>query len=644
MEDQGKRLLLAVAIAFGIMLVWTMLFPPEQPEKKPEVSETRGGDGGVEQPGDSPGKAGAGKVAGESGDQTAAPSGDKKPVVEAPTEQVRGEATTVVFGKFDQFKAVLSTHSGALVSWELLGEKYEDREGGLGKQIDLVPTGNDERFPTDDLEVDPYALVVGFDEASDLQIPPQSEWTIERQTDTEVDFGWSSKDLRVVKKYKFIPEDYLLSLTVEVEKISAGEVKQSLVVSTFQYQDPSASTGGRWTRVDRSWRTGCYVGGELETNSASYLERGLKNYRGNVRWAGFTHSYFLAAYSPKPEVDNQLTCLASVVSKDHRGLMRMDLVFGPPKKLGQGDIYGRTVTAYLGPKYLGKLDSISDTVGYTTSFEESIDLGWFAVISRPLLWLLQWLQSIVVNWGVAIILLTVIVKAATLYWTNKSMKSMRAMAILKPEVEKIQKKYPDDKQRQQVEIMGLYKTHKVSPLSGCLPMLLQMPIWFALYRTLMVAAELYQAPFIPGWINDLTAPDPIYVLPIALTGMMFLQAKLSPSVADSTQQKVMMYGMPIMFGVFSFFFPAGLTLYIFTNTCLTAVHHLWMKRSEEAAAPPAAVKGNDEVVDVESTEVVGASGGDEASAQPAGNRPNKGTKSRKRAGQRKRGNKRKRSA
>ena len=164
------------------------------------------------------------------------------------------------------------------------------------------------------------------------------------------------------------------------------------------------------------------------------------------------------------------------------------------------------------------------------------------------------------------------------------MRSMRAMSVLKPEVEKIQKKYKEDRQRQQVEIMALYKAHKVSPLSGCLPMLLQMPIWFALYRTLMVAAELYQAPFVPGWIDDLTSPDPFYVLPIGLTAMMFVQARLSPSVADSTQQKIMMYGLPIMFGVFSFFFPAGLTLYIFTNTCLTAVHHVWMKRTEQSEA------------------------------------------------------------
>ena len=208
--------------------------------------------------------------------------------------------------------------------------------------------------------------------------------------------------------------------------------------------------------------------------------------------------------------------------------------------------------------------------------------GFLAIIARPLLWLLIWFQGIVVNWGVAIVMLTLTVKLATLYWTQKSMVSMREMSKLRPEIEKLQKEHKDDRQRLQQEMMGLYKAHGVNPLSGCLPMLLQMPIWFALYRTLTVAGELYQAPLVPGWIDDLTAPDPLYILPILLTGMMFLQSRFTPSTADSTQQKIMMYGMPLMFGGFSFFFPAGLTLYIFTSTGLTALHHLILRRTDKS--------------------------------------------------------------
>ena len=177
-----------------------------------------------------------------------------------------------------------------------------------------------------------------------------------------------------------------------------------------------------------------------------------------------------------------------------------------------------------------------------------IDLGWFAFIGRPLLWLLQKFQSVVGNWGIAIVLLTIVVKLLTLYWTTQSMRSMKETAALAPQLKALQAKYADDKQRQQAEQMALYKEHGVNPVAGCLPMLLQMPVWIALYRMLANAGELYLQPFIPGWINDLTATDPYYILPGVLFVSMFLQARLQPASVDSTQQKFLQYGMPIMFG------------------------------------------------------------------------------------------------
>src|SRR5450432_2239405 len=148
------------------------------------------------------------------------------------------------------------------------------------------------------------------------------------------------------------------------------------------------------------------------------------------------------------------------------------------------------------------------------------------------------------------------------------MKSMKAMSRLKPEMDKIKLQYANDKTRQQTEMMNLYKRHQVSPFGGCLPMLLQMPVWFALYQTLRSAADLYRAPFM-GWIHDLTAPDPLHIIPVVLTGLMFLQAKLSPAAVDSQQQKMMQYLMPVMFGFMSLVFPAGLAIYMFTNTLLS---------------------------------------------------------------------------
>jgi YidC/Oxa1 family membrane protein insertase len=161
------------------------------------------------------------------------------------------------------------------------------------------------------------------------------------------------------------------------------------------------------------------------------------------------------------------------------------------------------------------------------------------------------------------------------------MRSMKAMAALAPQMKLLQEKYKGDSRRLQAETMALYQKHKVSPIAGCLPIFLQMPIWLALYRMLSSASELYQQPFIPGWISDLTATDPYYVLPFVLLVTMFAQARLTPTTGDSRQQKMLQYGMPLMFGVMAFFFPSGLTLYIFTNTILSAVHSIYMNKYDK---------------------------------------------------------------
>jgi YidC/Oxa1 family membrane protein insertase len=573
MEDQGKRLLLAVVAAFAVMMAWMVLFPPDKPEQAP-TPEQPTGEVTPAAPGEvAPTPDGAPAAPLEPGEVAPAPA------AEPAAPAARGEEEIHAFA-FEEFVARFSTHGGALVDWELQGTKYEDRKSHRSDaQIDLVPHGERE---------DLRPFLIRF-ENSTLSLPEQTEWRVESKTDTEIVFVWSSADLRVEKHYKMFPADYLVQLTVSLTKLSEGPASQQLAISTFGYQDPTASTGGGFTSVKTVWQAACAVEGEVRTWDVKDLSAPQVR-AGQVKWAGVTHSYFFSAMSPRPSTDAVLTCIASRIP-DLPGAMRVDLVFPQRKLSGAGDGYDRTVTAYIGPKYLDKLESISGLVGYDTGFDKAIDLGWFSFIARPLLWLMLWFQGFVVNWGIAIILLTCLVKLATLYWTHKSMKSMKAMAKLKPEIEKIQKKFKDDKQRQQVEIMNMYKAHKVNPLAGCLPMLLQMPIWFALYRMLMAAAELYQAPFIPGWIDDLTSPDPFFILPIALMGMMFLQAKLQPTPASSTQQKVMMYGLPLMFGFFSIFFPSGLTLYIFTNTVLTLFHQMWMNRHEPRPGKATAAVG-----------------------------------------------------
>lgn len=586
MEDQGKRLLLAVAIAFLIMMAWSFLFPPDKPKEEdkptdgaPASGETATGDGTT-----APAPDGAKPAA----DGAAAPAAPEAPPVVA-----RGDATLVTLD-FEHFTAVFTTHGGAVKSWSMKGHRFEDHlHGG---QWDVAPTGKDGFAP--EVKTDLYPLLVNFEPVegqTSYLLPANQAWTIAKQTPTEIHFTLKTAELQMWKEYTILPDDYLIRLEVKVKNISSQAIQQSLRLTSFGWQDASEDTDGGWARIDRAWRAACYVGGELSTNSPGWLkEKGAKQRRGKVGWVGFTHAYFLQAVAidDRDSAYTQSECELSAVEGAPRGTMRADMVLGPPNKLEPGKAFGRTFTAYFGPKYLGKLDAANEVAGHDTGFSESVDLGWFGFIARPLLWLLLFFQGLVGNWGIAIVMLTIVVKLVTLYWTTKSMRSMRAMSRLKPKVEEIQKKYKGDRQKSQVEIMNLYKTHGVNPLSGCLPMVLQMPIWIALYQSLRVAAELFQAPLIPGWIDDLTLPDPYYVMPVLLMVMMFVQSRLTPTTADSTQQKIMQYGLPMMFGVMGFLFPAGLTLYILTNTTLTALHHLWMHRTDPHEEP-AAAKGGD---------------------------------------------------
>jgi YidC/Oxa1 family membrane protein insertase len=409
-------------------------------------------------------------------------------------------------------------------------------------------------------------------------------------------------------------------------------------------------------RTTRQWSVACLANGDLKETALVDLKAPTAE-GGTIQWSGIEHPYFLLASALEPNEQQQMRCESE--PSPTTGVARVALVFAPDN-LAAGQMIKHTVWSYAGPKNLDKLEHADDVAGFKTGFSKSVSLGWFSFIARPLLWLLQMFYGWVGNWGLAIIMLTVLVKLATLYWTTKSMRSMRAMAALKPKMDELQKKYKDDRARQQQEMMALYKAHGVNPLAGCLPMVAQMPIWLALYKMLSNVGELYNAPFIPGWINDLTAKDPYYILGVALVVLMFVQAKLQPKTGDGTQQKIMMYVLPGVFGVMSLFFPSGLTLYILTNTVLTALHSLYMRKWDKSAKLfPAAsavvvpagsqrVRDDDErprgkVIDAEAVEKDDSSDEDDEGDEPEDKKPaaragQKTTPSnRPRRGQRRRG-------
>ncbi len=561
MQDQGKRLLFAVAAALGVMLVWQLVFPAkEDPKPPPGIASGSGSNGAT-------------LVA------TNAPAVLDFGGHEAPAEAARGPEQTLDV-VYPEFTAKFSNYNGTLVSWKLTDPRYEND----ATKGELLP--DRKTYP------DQGAFDVNFTRDSTFHLPLHAEWKGERISGNSVKYTLTTPEFDAEKLFTIEAENYIVRLALKITtRVPEGkEAYETLALASHVFQDPKlADKGASSQSMPRSWHTSSYQDGKVHTTGLTALIKdrteGMVRHEKNIQWSGFEHPYLLVAFAPKPlALTDQFEKFAM---SDDKGLMSSEIVF-PRVALKQGaPPITRDIVGYLGPKNYKDLDRADGVAGFETGFKAPIDMGWFAFIGKPLLWLLLKFQSVVQNWGIAIILLTFIVKGATLYWTTKSTRSMKLMAALGPQMKELQAKYKDDKQRLQAETMALYKQHSVNPIAGCLPILLQMPIWLALYRMLSTAGELYQQPFIPGWINDLTAPDPTHVLPAILVVTMFIQARLTPATGDSTQQKIMQYGMPLMFGVMSFFFPAGLTLYIFTNTTLSALHSLYMnkydKRSLEIA-------------------------------------------------------------
>jgi YidC/Oxa1 family membrane protein insertase len=296
-------------------------------------------------------------------------------------------------------------------------------------------------------------------------------------------------------------------------------------------------------------------------------------------WVGMVEHYFVTAWLPGDEnktprefyakkLDNNLYAAGVVVqaapiAAGATGAVRMPLYVGPQDQ-----------------DQLAKLAKGLDLV---------VDYGIFTVIAAPLFWLLKWLHGIIGNWGWAIIAMTILIKSAFYPLNHASARSMAKMKVIAPKLKALQAQYADDKQQLQVKMMEMYKVEKINPLGGCLPILVQIPVFIALYWVLLSAVELRHAPWI-GWIHDLSAPDPYFVLPVVYAVTAYLQVRLSPTpISDPVQAKVMQI-MPIAFSVMFVFFPSGLVLYWLINNCIQIFQQWHMNRLLEREAAAAAAK------------------------------------------------------
>ncbi|MDH3990060.1 MAG: membrane protein insertase YidC [Gammaproteobacteria bacterium] len=289
-------------------------------------------------------------------------------------------------------------------------------------------------------------------------------------------------------------------------------------------------------------------------------------------WLGAIEHHFLSAIVPP--ADEQF-----VYNVSARGDVSLASLIGTPSVIvGPGETHAFETTVFVGPKLQAQLEEIAE------SLKLSVDYGWLTIISQPLFWLLSFVYSFVGNWGVAIITVTILIKAAFYKLTEASGRSMAKMREIQPRMKALQDRYKDDRQALSQAMMELYKREKVNPAAGCLPILIQMPFFLAFYWVLLESVEMRQAPF-ALWITDLSSKDPYFILPIIMGVAMLFQQKLNPTPGDPVQAKVMQI-MPIMFTVFFAFFPSGLVLYWVTNTGLSIAQQWYINKvvHEEAAA------------------------------------------------------------
>ena len=289
-------------------------------------------------------------------------------------------------------------------------------------------------------------------------------------------------------------------------------------------------------------------------------------------WLAMVQHYFFTAWIPPAEQINSYSTQEYSPTGFPRYIAR---AVSPPVDVSAGSSQEFQSRLYLGPKLQDQIEDVAPGLGYTVNY------GIFTVFSKPLFWLLSNIHAVVNNWGWAILLLTVLIKLAFFKLTEAQYRSMARMRKLQPRIEQLKERYGDDRQRMSQAMMEMYKTEKVNPLGGCLPILVQIPIFIALYWVLLESVELRQAPFIL-WIDNLTARDPYFILPVLNAGFMIMTQRLTPTAGMDPMQRKIMQFMPIGFSFLFAFFPAGLVLYWATNAGLSLAQQWYITRKIEA--------------------------------------------------------------
>lgn len=540
-----NSLLRVLAIAAAVLLFWKFGLPlitgsSEKPQALPEESY-------VNEPSFTPDRM------------------DPPVEKDQPNSPAEGELCKVDGRRFD---ATLSTRGASIVHFHLEGGKYEG--------MDLSTTPDHERWRS------LRTLFRGPDGNNQLKYD-RFNWKLEDHDATSCTFSYEDADVRIVKRVAASPRDFELDVTTNVTNLTNEPKKHQLSIAEYAFRTNGEMKGSLGRQSPWQTELSCASGSDIVRKSKDDFKSGWFAVPSADRYAAVNSHYFTQALMPASAealprcellAEEWLSPGQAHDADNAATIFHAKLVY-PAKELGPNMTATYNTIAFFGPK---ERDVLA-TAGGGDRLRDVINLGFFRPVARVLVGVLVFFHAKITfgNWGVAIILMTICLRLLLFPLTFKSIKTTIAMRRLKPEVDALNEKFKDDAQAKNLAMMELWKKHGVNPFGGCLPQLVQMPVWFAMYTTLQTAVEMYHVKFL--WFRDLSAPDPFYILPLLLGAFMILQQRIVPQQGmDPVQQKMMMWMMPIIFTVMMLFLPAALGVYMLTNSILGIAQQLVLEQ------------------------------------------------------------------
>ena len=541
-----KRTLVAFVLSFLVLFLWSVFFTPSQQKVTNKHQPS------PEQPHQAP----------QSHGQVPPPKMEVTPkTAQFPVLEKKEISEKIILVDTPLYKAQISNMGPTIKSFKLKG--YRETIDPSSPLVDLVDPALRNEF----LWIGFSSVTSGLNEdavfetdATDIKLGRGSSPKV-------IHFYAKTKEgLYVEKDLKVYPNQYRIEVRVRVINQSSQPVKGRFAAQLKGIL--SKEKGGYYAPF-----TGLIALADGKIKQLKFKKKKpKKELKGNLQWVAYQKNYFMCAVVPEAVTDTLFQGIWDPNTGEETGTL-----IEPPVSVAPGSEIVHSYALFLGPRQLTVLKQ------FGKGLDKAVDFGWTNIIAKPLLYALRFFNKYIHNYGVSIILLTILIKI--IFWplTHKSYKSMKEMQKLQPIMAKIKEKYKDNREQMNKEMMALYRTYKVNPMSGCLPMIIQIPVFFALYRILGKAIELRHAPFML-WINDLSAPDRLFhfsfkipfmappygipVLTLLMGASMYIQQKMTPTPGDPTQAKFMMF-LPIIFTFMFINFPSGLVLYWLVNNILS---------------------------------------------------------------------------